>query len=68
MTAVKPRPSTSVVVSVWSLPAVSRKPAKPQSAPEISIVRMMTHSTLMPTYRAVRWLSPTTEISYPCLV
>ena len=26
MTAVKPRPSTMVVVRVWSMPAVSRKP------------------------------------------
>ena len=43
-------------------------PQEMDEATEISIVRMMTHSTLIPTYRAVRWLSPTTEISYPCLV
>ena len=36
-------------------------------APEISIVRTVTRRTLMPAYRAVFSLSPTTEISYPCL-
>ena len=48
MTAVKPRPPTMVVVSVWSVPAVRRKPIRPQTAPESSMVRMMTRSTLMP--------------------
>ena len=33
-----------------------------------SIVRMITFSTLIPTYFAVFSLSPTTEISYPCLL
>ena len=49
MTAVKPRLSESEVVIVWSVPATSRKPARPHSAPEMSIVRMITRSTLMPT-------------------
>ena len=49
MTAVKPRPSTMLVVSVWFVPPTSRRPARPQTAPESSIVRMMTRSTLMPT-------------------
>ena len=48
MTAVKPRPSTMVVVRVWSMPAVSSKPIRPQIAPESTMVRMMTRSTLMP--------------------
>ena len=34
MTAVKPRPPTMVVVSVWSVPAVSSRPMRPQIAPE----------------------------------
>ena len=38
-----------VVVSVWSVPPTSSMPARPQTAPESSIVRMMTRSTLMPT-------------------
>ena len=48
MTAVKPRPPTMVVVSVWSVPAVSSRPMRPQIAPERIIVRTMTRSTLMP--------------------
>ena len=63
MTAVKPRPSTMVVVSVWFVPPTSSRPARPQIAPDSSMVRMMTFSTLMPTYLAVRSLSPTTAIS-----
>ena len=42
-------------------------PAIPQIAPEIIIVRIMTFFTSIPAYLAVFWLSPTTEISYPCL-
>ena len=38
-----------------------------QIAPEIIIVRIMTFFTSIPAYLAVFWLSPTTEISYPCL-
>ena len=63
MTAVKPRPSTMVVVSVWLVLPTSSSPARPQIAPDRSIVRMMTFSTLMPTYLAVRSDSPTTAIS-----
>ena len=48
ITAVKPRPPTIVVVRVWSVPAVSRSPIRPQIAPESTIVRMITRSTLMP--------------------
>ena len=48
MTAVKPRPPTMVVVRVWSVPAVKSKPIRPQTAPESTMVRMMTRSTLMP--------------------
>ena len=33
-----------------------------------SMVRIITFSTLIPTYFAVFSLSPTTEISYPCLL
>ena len=36
-------------------------------APEISMVRTVTRRTLIPAYRAVFSLSPTTEISYPLL-
>ena len=49
MTAVKPRPSTMVGVSVWFVPATSSRPARPQIAPDSSMVRMTTRSTLMPT-------------------
>lgn len=48
MTAVKPRPSTTVVVRVWLMPPTSSRPIRPQTAPEITMVRMMTRSTLMP--------------------
>ena len=49
MTAVKPRPSAMVVVSVCSVLPTSSRPATPQIAPESSIVRTMTRFTLMPT-------------------
>ena len=49
MTAVKPRPSTMVGVRVWLVPPTSSRPVRPQMAPESSMVRMMTRSTLMPT-------------------
>ena len=48
MTAVKPRLSTMVVVRVWSTPAVIMKPIRAHSAPESTMVRMMTRSTLIP--------------------
>ena len=48
-------------------PATAMKPARPQMAPEMAMVRMVTFFTWMPAYRAVFSLSPTTEISYPCL-
>ena len=48
MTAVKPRLSTMVVVRVWLMPAVRIYPIRPQTAPESTMVRMMTRSTLMP--------------------
>ena len=48
MTAVKPRPPTMVVVRVWSVPAVSSSPMRPHTAPESTMVRTMTRSTLMP--------------------
>ena len=38
-------------------------PATPQTAPESIMVRKKTFLTLMPIYRAVFWLSPTTAIS-----
>ena len=54
---------------VWLAPPTGDAgPPEPQMAPE------MDHGadgdpvlTLMPAYRAVRSLSPTTAISYPCL-
>ena len=49
MTAVKPLPPAMVVVMVWSVPPTSSRPAIPQTAPDRSMVRMMTFSTLMPT-------------------
>ena len=49
MTAVKPCPPAMVVVIVWSVPDTSSTPATPHSAPDRSMVRMMTFSTLMPT-------------------
>ena len=48
MTAVKPRPSTMVVVMVWSVLEVSSRPIRPHRAPDRAMVRMMTRSTLMP--------------------
>ena len=49
MTAVKPRPPTIVVVTVWLMPPTSSRPARPQTAPDKAMVRIMTFSTLMPT-------------------
>ena len=48
MTAVKPRPSTMVVERVWLVEPTRRRPMRPQTAPESTMVRMMTRSTLMP--------------------
>ena len=63
MMAVKPLPPAVEVEMVWSRPATSRKPHSPQMAPLVIMVRMMTRRTLMPAYRAVFSLSPTTAIS-----
>lgn len=63
MIAVNPRPPAVLVEIVWLEPLTMIKPARPQIAPEIAIVRMMTFFTLIPTYFAVFSLSPTTEIS-----
>ena len=68
MMAVKPWPPADSVVTDWSSPAPIRYPARPHSAPLSTMVRMITLPTLIPTYLAVRTLSPTTLISYPCLV
>ena len=48
MMAVKPCPPAVLVEIVWSLPATIRNPARPQMAPEISMVRTRTQRTLMP--------------------
>ncbi len=68
MTAVKPCPPAIVVVTVWFMPPTSNKPTIPQMAPDKSMVLTMIFGTFMPTYLAVRTLSPTTDISYPCFV
>ena len=67
ITAVKPWPELMVVVMVWLIPPTRIQPAKPQSAPERIMVRMIIFSVFIPTYFAVFSLSPTTAISYPCL-
>ena len=46
--AVKPRPSAMPVEMVCPAPPTSTKPATPQIAPEMAMVRMMTRLTLMP--------------------
>ena len=61
--AVNPRPFATVVVMVWFVLPTSNKPATPQTAPERSIVRIITFLTLIPMYLAVFSDSPTTEIS-----
>ena len=48
MIAVKPRPPAVEVEMVWLTPATSMKPAMPQMAPEMAMVRMVTFLTLMP--------------------
>ena len=48
MIAVKPRPPAVLTEMVWSAPATPTMPATPHTAPEISMVRMMTRRTLMP--------------------
>ena len=63
MIAVNPRPPMVFSVTVWSSPPTIRNAAIPQSAPENSMVLIMTFFTLMPMYLAVFSLSPTTEIS-----
>ena len=63
MMAVKPRPPAVEVEMVWPAPATAMKPARPQMAPEMAMVRIKTLESLMPAYRAVFWLSPTTAIS-----
>ena len=47
MIAVKPRPPAVLVEIVWLAPATAIKPARPQIAPEMHMVRMMTLRTLM---------------------
>ena len=68
MIAVNPFPPTALALMEWSVPAARIQPITPQSAPEIRTVRMMTFFTLIPIYLAVFSLSPTTAISYPCLL
>ena len=63
MMAVKPRPPAVEVEMVWLAPETAMKPARPQMAPEMAMVRMVTFFTLMPAYRAVFTESPTTVIS-----
>ena len=63
MMAVNPFPPADVVEIVWSLPATIRKPTRPQIAPEMIMVRIVTHLTLIPAYLAVFSDSPTTVIS-----
>lgn len=48
MIAVKPWPPTVLVEIVWSVPATSIRPARPQTAPEMAIVRTITRPTSMP--------------------
>ena len=52
----------------WSSALTMRKPANPQIAPEITMVRIITFFVFIPIYFAVFSDSPTTEISYPCFV
>ena len=66
--AVNPLPSAVIVEIVWLAPLTITNPAIPQIAPEIAMVRMMTLFTWIPAYLAVFSLSPTTAISYPCLL
>ena len=63
MMAVNPRPSAVAVEMVWLAPLTMTKPAIPQMAPEIAMVRIITYLTRIPAYLAVFSLSPTTEIS-----
>ena len=57
------RPPAMVVVMVWLMLPTRSRPTRPHSAPDSTTVRMMTFSTLMPTYFAVFSLSPTTEMA-----
>jgi len=61
--AVKPTPLATPVESVKSVPVTWSMPAMPEIAPLRTIVTIITRFTLMPAYRAVAWLSPTTLIS-----
>ena len=61
--AVKPRPPAVAVEIVWLAPLTITKPAIPQIAPEIAMVRTITFFTWIPAYFAVFSLSPTTAIS-----
>ena len=63
MIAVNPRPPAVAVEIVWLAPLTITKPAIPQIAPEIAIVRIITFFTWIPAYLAVFSLSPTTAIS-----
>ncbi len=68
MIAVNPRPPAVLVDMVWLAPLTMIKPAMPQIAPDRAMVRRITLFTLIPAYLAVFSLSPTTAISYPCLL
>ena len=68
MMAVKPRPPAVLVEMVWLAPLTMINQAIPQMAPDKAMVRRITFFTLIPAYRAVFSLSPTTAISYPCLL
>ena len=47
MMAVKPRPPAVLMEMVWLAPDTARKPAIPHTAPDTTMVRMMTWGTLM---------------------
>ena len=68
MMAVNPLPPAVLVEMVWLAPLTMMKPAMPQMAPDRAMVRIITFFTLIPAYLAVFSLSPTTAISYPCLL
>ena len=48
MMAVKPRPPAVEVEMVWLAPATAMKPARPQMAPEMAMVRIKTLDSRMP--------------------
>ena len=68
MMAVKPTPPATPAASVLFAPVAWTMPAIPATAPLRNMVRSTILLTFIPAYAAVAWLSPTTLISYPCLV